>query len=133
MKLFVYGTLMRGECRAHALSGRPGVSFLGEATVRGRLFAIDGEDYPALRCGPDDDDRVRGELFEFDDPALLSRIDAIEDFFAPGDPRNLYERIELPVRLDGDARAVSAWTYVMSDAAERGHPIVSASWREYGE
>ena len=133
MNLFVYGTLMRGECRADSLHEHRGVRFLGEATVRGRLFAIDGEDHPALRCSPDDDGEVRGELVSFDDPVLLRRIDGIEDHFGPGDARNLYERVEVPVRLlRPEPVALVAWTYVMDDAASRGREIPSGSWRARG-
>jgi len=84
---FVYGTLKQGQCREHCwpadpLSVRP-------AWTRGQLFSR--PDYPTLIPG---DDRVLGELWQFDDRhvgKVIASLDRIEGANQPGQP-DLYRR-----------------------------------------
>jgi len=72
-RIFVYGTLKRGFCRAHALRDQ---RFLGLARTAPRYRLYDVGDYPAMV-----DDQVgvsvEGELWEVDEEGLRA-IDTIE-------------------------------------------------------
>ncbi len=94
---FVYGTLMRGQCR-QSLWPRPPRS-VTPALVRGQLYDL-GE-YPALRIAADDNDWVEGELWKIaaaDVAVTLARLDEIEETNQPGRP-NLYDRLRVEVHL----------------------------------
>ncbi len=93
MRLFVYGTLKRGEPRHHHLSGQ---TFIALARTRPvyRLYNL-GE-YPGL-VKRDDGLAIEGELWEVDD-ACLRRLDQVE-----GCDEGLYYRslVELAPPHDG--------------------------------
>lgn len=112
-RLFVYGSLMRGEMY-HRLISRG--SFLGAAATPPDYDLVDLGAYPALL--PGGRTAVRGELYAVDEP-LLSRIDELE-----GAP-DYYRREEI-VLADG----TRAETYFLN-AAETGHlpRIASGDWR----
>ncbi|WP_045557424.1 gamma-glutamylcyclotransferase family protein [Streptomyces sp. FxanaA7] len=66
---------------------------------------------------------------------LLGVLDQLEEY-APGDPANLYERVERPATL-ADGTVVRAWVYVAAPAVAaglraRGKPIESGDWRLRG-
>ncbi len=91
MKLFVYGTLRRGESNHDLIAGRyrsvtPSV-LRGFRVERrhGLLFAL-----PAAAEAV-----IAGELYEFADTQILRDLDRLEGFQGPGHPGNLYERIEV--------------------------------------
>lgn len=102
--LFVYGTLMRGGCRASALSGQ---RFRGAVRTEPRYRLFDCGSYPGLveaTRGPGRS--IVGELWEVD-AACLHQLDQIE-----GVNEGLYAR--QPVRLlhkTGD-RPVEAYFYL---------------------
>jgi gamma-glutamylcyclotransferase (GGCT)/AIG2-like uncharacterized protein YtfP len=82
MRLFVYGTLKRGDCRHHLLAGQ---QFAGTVRTRPiyRLFNV-GE-FPAMVRAADGLS-VEGELWSVDE----SRIEALDR--AEGCDANLYRR-----------------------------------------
>nr|WP_260859619.1 gamma-glutamylcyclotransferase family protein [Streptomyces cupreus] len=93
------------------------------AVLVGALL-YDGPGYPYVVEEPGA--QVRGELItarpeEYAD--LLRVLDRLEDY-APGDPRNLYERVEREVLTD--SRPVRAWVYVAA-------PAVAARLRAHGK
>ena len=53
--------------------------------------------------------RVIDELYRIDG-AMLQQIDELEDYFGPGDVRNLYEREW--VKVQTDQGIYEAWTYI---------------------
>ncbi len=139
--MFFYGTLKRGH-RNHDAFCR-GARFVGEATLRGRLYDLP-YGYPALTVAPEDvlaigtadptgdatmqrrlgpvearrtdGPRVFGELFAFDDPeARLPVLDRLEGF-DPEDRASPYRRVLLPVETGSDD-AVLAWAYVVEAAS----------------
>jgi gamma-glutamylcyclotransferase (GGCT)/AIG2-like uncharacterized protein YtfP/lysophospholipase L1-like esterase len=73
MKLFVYGTLKRGECRSHVLRSQ---TFLGEVLTAARYRLFDTGSYPAL-VEDADGLAIEGELWEVDE-SCLKMLDAIE-------------------------------------------------------
>ncbi len=73
-RIFVYGTLMRGEVN-HGWLGRARARFVGEAETAARYTLVDLGPYPALVEGGGT--CVRGELHELD-TAALPELDAFE-------------------------------------------------------
>ena len=77
--LFIYGTLKRGESRAHLLEGQ---HFLGEVWTESCYLHVD---FASVRCMAEVDgddvaeegDSVAGELWEVDD-ACLARLDQVQ-------------------------------------------------------
>ncbi len=107
--LFVYGTLKRGEGGTMHHLIEPYVDFVGEGSVAGRLYRLDG--YPGLVRARGTKPRVWGELYRVRQPAPLFRIlDAYEGCSKRDPLPHEYRRVETRVTLK-DGRAVSAWTY----------------------
>jgi gamma-glutamylcyclotransferase (GGCT)/AIG2-like uncharacterized protein YtfP len=97
------------------------------------LVLYDGPGYPYAVEEPGG--VVAGEVVtprteDYDE--LLRALDRLEDY-APGDPRNLYERVErAAVRPDGTP--VRAWVYVAASGVAarlraRGRLIEGGDWR----
>ncbi|MGW7298324.1 MULTISPECIES: gamma-glutamylcyclotransferase family protein [unclassified Streptomyces] len=122
LPFFVYGTLRPGQPNHAAfLHGRV---LAEEPAVLPDALLYDGPGYPYVVAEPGPS--VHGELLtarpeEYD--ALLAVLDRLEEY-RPGDPRNLYERIERDVVLSG-SRRVRAWVYVAA-------PRVAARLRKEG-
>jgi len=104
-KVFVYGTLRRGEPNRPLIE--PLVASSLPARVRGDMYTL-GE-YPAVIPGGG---RVRGELLGFTDLAeALRRMDELESYHGPGDPRNEYERAVVRAELE-DGRTEDCYCYL---------------------
>ncbi|KUL26230.1 gamma-glutamylcyclotransferase family protein [Streptomyces regalis] len=126
LPFFVYGTLRPGEPNHdHFLRGRT----LTEEPARLVGAALyDGPGYPYAVEERGGGDMVYGDLITArpeEYPALLAALDRLEEY-APGDPRNLYERIAREVIRDADGTSVRAWVYVAA-------PSVAARLRIHGE
>ena len=118
-KLFVYGTLMRGEERdglvAH-LTATP-------ATIRGQLWRAPAG-YPALFLDPSGIEIV-GELLELETESILMVLDLYE-----GVSEGLYSREKVNVLVRGQQE--SSWAYVMSRTQLRiagCQPLKTNDWR----
>ncbi|MER5447202.1 gamma-glutamylcyclotransferase family protein [Streptomyces sp. NPDC002764] len=132
LPFFVYGTLRPGEVNHDLfLRGRTRAEEPGRLTCS-VLYA--GPGYPYAVDAPGGGE-VYGELVT---PMperyaeLLVALDRLEEY-APGDPRNLYERVEREVRRDTDGTLVRAWVYVAAPSVAarlraRGRPIESGDW-----
>jgi len=105
-RLFVYGTLMRGEERdglvAH-LRSEP-------ASIRGQLWRAPAG-YPALFLDPSGQE-IAGELIELEQESILMVLDLYE-----GVGEGLYSREKVNVSVRGQQEL--AWAYVMSRAQLR--------------
>ena len=115
VRLFVYGTLMRGEANAEALTGS---TYIGAAaTVAAyRLVALAG--YPGLL--PGGQTSVKGELYLVD-PQLLAAMDELEDCPA------LFKRAEVELAGGGTAQA-----YLGADPGSLDGPTIpGGDWRQY--
>ncbi|WP_351231899.1 gamma-glutamylcyclotransferase family protein [Streptomyces sp. NPDC002133] len=157
LPFFVYGTLRAGE-HNHDLFLRGRTSAEEPATLRGAQL-YDGPGYPyavevevevgdgvgvdvegestAGSEGEDDGEgegTVTGELVTAapgHHRELTAVLDHLEEYFGPGDPRNLYVRVARDVHT---ARGtVAAWVYVAAEAmaAElraRGTVIPGGDW-----
>jgi gamma-glutamylcyclotransferase (GGCT)/AIG2-like uncharacterized protein YtfP len=91
-RLFVYGTLRRGEAAGHLLAG---AEFIGKARIHGKVIQRGG--YPGLVGG---EDWVDGELFDVPQPLF----EALDNYEGPG-----YMRKLSAVQF-GD-QTVEAWVY----------------------
>src|SRR5262249_30668809 len=111
--LFAYGTLMRGYPLHRAL--RSGATFLGEATARGDL--LDLGRYPGMIDGAG---RVRGEIYQLDDPELLPVLDREEGYN--------FERRRAIVTLANGRRA-RVWVYRSRGPQNRAVPIPDGDYR----
>ncbi|MCS0638206.1 gamma-glutamylcyclotransferase [Streptomyces sp. LP05-1] len=126
LPFFVYGTLRPGQDNHDRfLRGRTA----GEEPARlpGAVLH-EGPGYPFLAGGAGE---VRGELVwaapgEYG--ALLSVLDRLERFTAPGHPLNLYERRAREVRRARDGSAVRAWVYLAAPAVRLGAAIAGGDW-----
>lgn len=102
-RLFVYGTLREGE-NNH--------KYMKEATLLSRKASIagslvdTGNGFPGLLL---ENQLVAGEWYELSEETL-KEIDALEEYFGPGDERNLFDRVECQVSTDNET--YPAWTYV---------------------
>ena len=112
-RLFVYGTLMKGEHHHDVLKE---ARFVGLSETRPEYELVQIDYYPALI--PGGSLRIIGELYEVDD-ALLARLDELEEV-----PHYyVRERISL---ADGS----EAQVYVMPrDRANGAEPIASGYFR----
>ncbi|MEV6379088.1 gamma-glutamylcyclotransferase family protein [Streptomyces sp. NPDC051773] len=136
LPFFVYGTLRPGEPNHDLfLRGRT----VAEQPARMHGMALyDGPGYPYAVEGRGGAGEVSGEIVTAapeEYAELLRALDQLEEY-APGDPANLYERVERPATL-ADGTVVRAWVYVAAPAVEaglraRGKPIESGDWRLRG-
>lgn len=101
--VFVYGTL-RTDGSAHHLIAEY-VHAVAPGEVRGQLTEADG--YPALL--PNRDGTVHGEWLTLDVEALPV-MDEWEEYYGPGHPRNVYERVAV-TDVDGCRQG---WVYIRS-------------------
>lgn len=132
LPFFVYGTLRPGECNHDLfLHGRTATE--EPALLTGAvLYEGPGYPYAVLDAGGG---TVAGELVtaaagEYGE--LLAVLDHLEEYTAPGHPRNVYERVARDV-LRPDGTAVRAWVYVAAPgvAAElraKGTRIRGGDW-----
>ena len=114
-RVFVYGTLLRGECNERWAKGARRYP----AKTAGVIYDT-GFGYPAfVRKGTDE---VRGELLVVDDEGFAS-MDRLEGY-----PR-LYRREEIDVWTQcGKGRA---WVYIMNNLPEGAKLIDGGDWRKY--
>lgn len=118
-KLFVYGTLMRGEEREGLVVHLQ----VQTATTRGYLWKA-AAGYPALVLHPEGR-KIAGEVLALPDPSLFHILDLYE-----GVSEDLYDRtlIEVETR-DGTCEA---WAYVMNSLQlkrSKCTPIKTTDWR----
>ncbi|MFF8943302.1 gamma-glutamylcyclotransferase family protein [Streptomyces sp. NPDC014864] len=132
LPFFVYGTLRPGETNHDRfLRGRTSSEEPGRLT--GSVL-YDGPGYPYAVDEPGG--VVHGELVTArpgDYRELLAVLDRLEEY-APGDARNLYERVERGVVRARDGLVMQAWVYVAAPpAAARlragGRRIEGGDWR----
>ena len=105
-KLFVYGTLKRGNGNSSRLHG---ATYLGHA-VSQDCYDMASVGFPMIWDNPDEGRPVRGEIYEIND-AILKSCDILE-----GHPR-FYERY-LREFVSDDGQRHEAWIYVTKS---RGH------------
>jgi gamma-glutamylcyclotransferase (GGCT)/AIG2-like uncharacterized protein YtfP len=109
--LFVYGTLMRGQCREKCWPYPP--LRVDPAMIRATLYDLGA--YPAIADGTG---LVRGEVWELRPEHMtetLRVLDRVEGFAQRDD--DLFVRRVVDCKLD-DGRELQAWTYYYARLAE---------------
>lgn len=115
-RLFVYGSLLRGEDNHAFLAAAPGARFLGEDRTKPCFRLVSLGPYPALVRGGAA--AVVGEVYEVDEPTLIS-LDILEDH------PDLYCRSTIEVEAFGDVEA-----YVMTAERAGDAPVLpGGDWR----
>ena len=115
-KVFVYGTLLAGECNARWA----GNARRQKAWTLGTIYDT-GCSFPAfVKRGRT---RVKGEVLTVDDDDLRM-MDRLEGY-----PR-LYRREQIQVNLVGGGR-VLAWVYIMNNLHKNAPVIESGDWVAY--
>jgi gamma-glutamylaminecyclotransferase len=110
-RVFVYGTLRRGEVNHHLLAG---AKYLGNHRTEPRFTMYDLGAYPGLGRGGST--MVAGEVYQVSE-AVLCRLDRLEDY-----PR-LYDRVLIASPYG------RAWIYVYRGRI-RDRPVIrSGDWR----
>jgi len=107
LKLFVYGSLKQGFPNHNRIFVGTDIK-ITPAWTYGKLYDLGY--FPALTDG---NNKVYGELIEFDNPEILQRVDYLEGFRGDNHPHNYYERRMVDVFVGGNK--VKAWVYVLSD------------------
>ncbi len=112
-RVFVYGTLLRGEPN-HGFLAR--AEWVGVARTRAEFELVDLGYFPAMI--PHGETAISGEVYSTDE-ATLRRLDRLE-----GHPE-FYTRTRIQL-ADGNA----AEAYLLrEDQVQGGRPIVSGDWR----
>ncbi|MDZ8024651.1 MAG: gamma-glutamylcyclotransferase [Nostoc sp. DedQUE11] len=110
VQVFVYGTLKPGEANYKRFCAGKVVD-VKRAFVQGKLFALP-MGYPAMTLG---DGQVYGYLLSFANPAILNRLDVLEDYHpARQVSENLYSRKTIEVYQGEWVSLGWAWVYLMS-------------------
>lgn len=114
-RIFVYGTLKRGDCRHGALAGQ---KFLGDRRTAPRYRIYNVGTYPGLVDDASSGLSIQGELWEVDD-VCLALLDEVE-----GVAEQQYQRrlIELDPREEVPAEA---YFYLPNVA---GYPDCGERW-----
>ena len=125
---FVYGTLMRGQCREKCWPHAP--VCVEPALIRATLYDLG--DYPAIAEGPG---LVRGEVWELHREHMAETfrvLDEIEGFAQQED--DLFLRRMVDCKL-GDGRELQAWAYYYARPAKLSEkdriadgPTGASSW-----
>jgi gamma-glutamylcyclotransferase (GGCT)/AIG2-like uncharacterized protein YtfP len=127
-RVFFYGTLMSGFNRRLRTGIDPKLAFVGRGSIQAALFDLGI--YPAAVPG---DGRVRGEVFETDDPvSVLAGLDSIEGYRSEDPERSLYTRVQTPVTLD-DGQVVDAWVYFYNAPLGQAMRIPSGDYLQHLE
>ncbi|MDD5476338.1 MAG: gamma-glutamylcyclotransferase [Syntrophales bacterium] len=109
MKVFVYGTMLRGMPRSVLLMP---AKFEGHGRIEGTLHDLGN--YPAVIKGGGS---VYGELYEVDSE-IIREMDEIEGYLPWNEPHSLYTREETHVTMLGDGSLIRAYAYfVKGDVA----------------
>jgi gamma-glutamylcyclotransferase (GGCT)/AIG2-like uncharacterized protein YtfP len=114
-RVFVYGTLLRGEVNHHLLAG---ACCLGPHRTEPRFTLLVLGAYPGLVGGGDT--AVHGEVYSVD-AAGLRRLDQLEDY-----PR-LYHRKVIQTAYG------KAWVYLYRGARRDRPHLADGDWRRYSD
>ena len=131
--LFVYGTLRRSligtQKNAALIQIMNGLQFIGEGSVNGQLYDLG--DYPGAILGDNFDNKIRGEIYQLDDPqAVLTVLDQYEGFI-PGElEASLFARVKAKITMS-DGSQVESWIYVYNDWVVTGKLIESGDYAKY--
>jgi gamma-glutamylcyclotransferase (GGCT)/AIG2-like uncharacterized protein YtfP len=122
IKVFVYGTLRKGEINDHNLEKATCIS--AQCWTLGEMYDT-YLGYPAVK--QDDSNRIYGELYIVSE-GELALLDELEDYQV-GRENNLYERILQTVY--SDKGEVVAYIYIVNKENLLRKRIVEGDWKKY--
>ena len=125
-KFFVYGSLKCGEMNHDRIFGGFDIK-VTPAWTYGKLYDLGY--FPALTEG---NNKVYGELIEFDNLEILKRVDNLEGYRGENSNYNFYERRE--IQVFSDINEVRAWAYFLNKCKiieSDGDLITSGIWSIY--
>jgi len=118
--VFVYGTLQRGECRAHYWPHPP--QQVEDGTIRGRLYNLGP--FPALTEGGD---AVAGELWTIAPKHIEQTLAVLDEVEAAAGPGQLYQRRLVTCRT-ASGREAAAHVYFYARPEDlQGYPTIAPS------
>jgi gamma-glutamylcyclotransferase (GGCT)/AIG2-like uncharacterized protein YtfP len=123
--LFVYGSLRYGMTYHDYLEGATQIA--AHAWTWGELYDT-REGYPGLVSG---EGQVLGEVYQIT-CQQLKRINDLEDYYGPSDPRNIYERKQ--IEINSETGTFLSYVYFFKDEdflRSYGIPISTGDWVEY--
>jgi gamma-glutamylcyclotransferase (GGCT)/AIG2-like uncharacterized protein YtfP len=127
--VFVYGTLMRGECRHRIANSRANLLMTLMAETNGLL--LDANDYPVLIQDESRPWEVQGELHRFNSAEdIISKLDQVEGFKGYGQPGSLFRRTICSYGLK-DGSGSKAWVYVGASDVSNLKELESGCWRTH--
>lgn len=115
VRIFVYGTLRKGECRNYLLEDS---QFIGYARAKGFLLYNIGA-FPGMVEGGGE---VVGEVYEIHE-SLLEKLDLVE-----GAP-DLFRRELIEVTLE-NGQTISAYAYIYNRKIDNKLLIPSGDWKD---
>ncbi|CDM65776.1 gamma-glutamylcyclotransferase family protein [Pyrinomonas methylaliphatogenes] len=125
--IFVYGTL-RPECAPEEVKALiRGLSFVGQARVRGKLYDLGP--YPGAVACDDESAEIRGDLFAL--PA--DRLRALDEYegYDPRDERgSLFVRRRTIATLD-DGQRIECWIYFYNGRVDAARLIPGGDYLDY--
>jgi gamma-glutamylcyclotransferase (GGCT)/AIG2-like uncharacterized protein YtfP len=124
LPVFVYGTLRPGQAGFAELALADRVDCLGPAAVAGRLHNLG--DYTAVTLGGGD--LVHGELLMLRDSALLSRLDAYENYDALRRHESEYLRVTVLTIEQPRPLPITVWIYVYNRPLDPASRIIRGDW-----
>jgi gamma-glutamylcyclotransferase (GGCT)/AIG2-like uncharacterized protein YtfP len=122
IKVFVYGTLRKGEINDHYLKKATRIS--DQCWTYGEMYDTN-HGYPAVK--QDYSNRIYGEMYSVTEDEL-ARLDVLEDFQL-GREDNLYDRILQTVYTDKGEFV--AYIYIANKENLLRKRIVGGDWKKY--
>jgi len=122
MKLFVYGSLLRGMSLSSHMQGS---TFLGPAYVKADLFFLGF--YPGIVPG---NQIVFGELYEVPLKYLPS-IDKVEDYIEADQENSVYIRKPISIYMFSDGQKLEAYAYYYNKDSKGMPRIDSGDYRRF--
>jgi gamma-glutamylcyclotransferase (GGCT)/AIG2-like uncharacterized protein YtfP len=127
MKVFVYGTLMRGMF--NSLNFSPPVSL---GSTEGSMYVVKTDNnpfvYPAVIHGSG---TIRGEVYDVE-PITVQYLDFIEGYEEYLPAESLFIRELVKVKLD-EGDEIEAYVYFYNMSVDNLKPIEHGDWRKYVE
>lgn len=123
VRVFVYGTLKKGFPNHERIFKGYEIK-ITEAWAYGELYDLGW--YPALIQG---NNKVYGELLEFDDPEIFMKIDMLEGYSGKESSFNFYERRK--IQVFSDKEEFTTWAYFLNKSKiidSGGKLIASGIW-----
>lgn len=122
MKVFVYGTLLKGENLNSFLNDSP---FIGYGFTQGVLFDLGY--YPGIKEGHD---HFYGELYEVNDQTL-HQLDQLEGYYEKNPDQSLYIRTEVAIIMLHDGSLEQAYVYFYNRECADENKIICGDYRRY--